>query len=171
MSAGQRAAPPPGGARAGPSWSRLVLAAGILGLGLFYLVETAAIRVLPTYARVGPRFFPYLVATGLIVLGALLLWRAWRGVDGDADPIGPGPAEKLPMGVVAGGLVLQSLIIDWVGFVIAAAITFVLTAAGFGSRRWLLNGALGLGLAVAAYVGFTRGLGLSLPAGLLEGLL
>lgn len=164
------ARPPP--VPAGPAPGRLMLAAGIVGLGVFYLVETAAIRVLPTYARVGPRLFPYLVAAGLVLLGALLLWRAWRGLDGDGDPVaGPGRANKLPMALVVGGLILQSLIIDQVGFVIAATLTFVLTAAGFGSRRWLLNGAIGLALAITSYVGFTRALGLSLPAGLLEGLL
>jgi putative tricarboxylic transport membrane protein len=135
------------------------------------VVEALAIRVLPTYARVGPRFFPYLVAAGFIVLGAILAWRAWRGRDSDADPMGDAPADKLSMAIVVAGLVLQSLIITWIGFVLAATITFVLTAAGFGSRRWLLNAVIGLVLATISYVGFTRGLGLSLPAGILEGLL
>lgn len=153
-----------------PSWCRLVLSLGFLGLGVFFVVEGAAIRVLPTYARVGPRFFPYAVAAGFIVLGALLAWRAWRGLDSDADPAGEGPADKFSMAIVVGGLVLQSLVITWLGFILAAALTFVLTTVGFGSRRWLLNAAIGLVLATASYVGFTRGLGLSLPAGILEGL-
>lgn len=147
------------------------MALGIVALGLFFAVEAAAIRVLPTYARVGPRFFPYLVAAGLLLLGAALAWRAWRGLDGDADPAGAGPADKLRMATVLGGLVLQSLVIGQVGFVIAATVTFVLTAAGFGSRHWLRDGAIGLTLALISYVGFTRGLGLHLPAGFLEGLL
>lgn len=154
-----------------PAWGRLVLGLGLLGLGGFFVVETVAIRVLPTYARVGPRFFPYLVAAGLIVVGAALAWRAWRGLDSDADPVGAGPPDRLGMALLAGGLVLQSLVIDWIGFVLAATLTFVLTAAGFGSRRWLLNLAVGFVLAALSYAGFTRVLGLSLPAGLLEGLL
>lgn len=157
------------GPRAHPAWGRLALSLGIVALGAFFLVESAAIRVLPTYARVGPRFFPYLVAGGLIILGLVLAWRAWRGRDIDVDPTGEAPADKLNMALVIGGLVLQSLIIEHVGFVIAATITFVLTTAGFGSRRWLVNGLIGFVLAAASYVGFTRGLGLHLPAGLLEG--
>lgn len=153
-----------------PSWGRLALSLGIFGLGLFYVVEALGIRVLPTYSRVGPRFFPYMVAGGLILLGAVLAWRAWRGTDSDADATGDGPSDKLSMSLVLAGLILQSLVIDWIGFVLAAAITFVLTAAGFGSRRWLLNAGIGFVLAAISYVGFTRGLGLSLPAGLLEGL-
>lgn len=168
-----RAGPDASGAGRGlrPSWQRLMVAAGLVGIGLFFAVETAAIRVLPTYARVGPRFFPYLVAGGLILLGAALAWRAWRGLDSDADPAGDGPADRLSMALVVGGLVLQSLLIGHVGFVIAATGTFVLTAAGFGSRHWRRNAAIGAVLAVISYVGFTRGLGLTLPAGFLEGLL
>jgi putative tricarboxylic transport membrane protein len=158
------------GPGAHPAWGRLVLSIGILGVGLFYVAETMAIRVLPTYARVGPRFFPYLVAAGLVLIGAALAWRAWRGLDSDDDPTDDTPSDKLNMALVVGGLVLQSLIIEYIGFVLAAAITFVLTAAGFGDRHWLRNAAIGLVLAAASYVGFTRGLGLSLPAGMLEGL-
>ena len=153
-----------------PAWGRLVLSIGILGVGLFYAVETSAIRVLPTYSRIGPRFFPYMVAAGLILIGAVLAWRAWRGLDSDDDATDDTPSAKFNMALVVGGLVLQSLIIDYIGFVLAAAITFVLTAAGFGDRHWLRNAAIGLVLAAASYVGFTRGLGLSLPAGVLEGL-
>jgi len=153
-----------------PSWGRLILSAGLVGLGLFYVVEALAIRVLPTYSRVGPRFFPYMVAAGLIGLGAVLAWRAWRGLDSDADPAGDAPMDRRNMAIVLGGLVLQSLVIEHIGFVLAAALTFVTTAAGFGSRRWLLNAAVGVVLALVSYEGFTRGLGLSLPAGPFEGL-
>ncbi len=154
-----------------PAWGRLVLSIGLLGVGLFYVVETMAIRVMPTYARVGPRFFPYMVAAGLILIGAVLAWRAWRGLDSDDDPTDDAPAARLNIALVIGGLVLQSLIIDHIGFVLAATITFMLTAAGFGDRHWLRNAAIGFVLAAASYVGFTRGLGLSLPSGLLEGLI
>ena len=163
--------PQAAGSRAHPAWGRLALSIGIVGLGIFFLVEAAAIRVLPTYARIGPRFFPYLVAAGLIVLGAILAWRAWRGRDSDADAGGDAPADKLNMALVIGGLVLQSLVIEHIGFVLAATITFVLTTLGFGSRRWLLNVAIGFVLAVISYVGFTRGLGLQLPSGILAGVL
>lgn len=154
-----------------PSWKRLAVSLGIVGLGLFFAIEATAIRVLPTYARVGPRFFPYLVAGGLLLLGAALVWRAWRGLDSDGDPTGQTRSDKLGMGLVLGGLVLQSLLISHIGFVLAATLTFLLTAAGFGSRHWLRDAAIGLVLAVISYIGFTRGLGLHLPSGPIEGLL
>jgi putative tricarboxylic transport membrane protein len=56
------------------------------------------------------------------------------------------------------------------GFVPAAAILFLSVAFTFGSRRYLRDAAIGIGLAAAAYFAFTRLLGLQLPGGLLAGL-
>jgi len=41
----------------------------------------------------------------------------------------------------------------------------------FGSRRYLRDAAIGVILSAVIFLGFTRGLDLSLPAGILEGLL
>src|SRR5690606_36229971 len=141
-----------------PAWLRLALAAGIVGLGIYFAVAATFIRVLPSYARVGPKAFPYLVGAGLILLGLALAWRAWRGLDDDRDAEAAGPADHRGIVLVVAGLVLQSLIIEQVGFVLAATLTFVLTTAGFGSRRWLVNAGIGLALSLGSYVGFTRGL-------------
>jgi putative tricarboxylic transport membrane protein len=53
------------------------------------------------------------------------------------------------------------------GFVIASAVLFVAVTYAFGSRRPVLNAAVGLALCAATYVAFTFGLGLGLPAGVL----
>jgi putative tricarboxylic transport membrane protein len=55
--------------------------------------------------------------------------------------------------------------------VIASAVLFCCVAYGFGSRRYLRDAAIALLLAIIVYVGFTRGLNLPLPAGLLQGIL
>ena len=49
------------------------------------------------------------------------------------------------------------------GFPVAAALAFALTARAFGSRRILLDLAVGLGLGLACWLLFSRFLGLSLP--------
>jgi len=53
-------------------------------------------------------------------------------------------------------------------FVLAATLLFVLTARGFGSRAVLRDAAIGFVLALIAFLGFTLGLGLTLPAGPFE---
>ena len=53
------------------------------------------------------------------------------------------------------------------GFVVASTILFSSVAGAFGSRRTGRDVLIGLGLSVAVFVVFTRGLGLQLPGGVL----
>ena len=57
------------------------------------------------------------------------------------------------------------------GFVIASSALFWVAARGFGSRRPLRDAVIAVALAVVVFLAFTRGLGLSLPLGVLGGLL
>ena len=63
------------------------------------------------------------------------------------------------------------LLIERAGFIIASAVLFVCVAYGFGSRRYLRDGIIAILLAIVVYIGFTRGLSLPLPAGVLKGIL
>ena len=59
--------------------SEAAFGGGVLALGLFIAFETSRIHVAPTYAAIGPRLFPSLVAAGLIVIGVLVLREALFG--------------------------------------------------------------------------------------------
>ena len=65
------------------------------------------------------------------------------------------------MTVAAG--VIPVFVIRPLGFPVAAALAFALTARAFGSRRLLLDLGVGLLLGVACWLLFSRLLGLSLP--------
>ena len=141
-----------------------VLAAFVLGLGLFVAVETALLRTGPGYAAIGPKLFPGLVAAGLLLVGAALLYEARAGAV--AHPAGFDLDLSPPL-VVSAGLVLQMLLMRPAGFVLATTVLFAAVAHALGSRRPVLNLAVGFVLCLAAYVAFTWGLGLNLPAGVL----
>jgi putative tricarboxylic transport membrane protein len=145
-----------------------VLAGFILLLGAFVAVETALLRTGPGYAAIGPKLFPWLVAAGLLLVGVALLYEARAGAV--AHPAGF-ELDLPPTLVVTGGLVLQMVLIRPLGFVIATAVLFVAIAYALGSRRVLVNAAIGVVLCALTYVAFTRGLGLVLPAGMLGELL
>ena len=145
-----------------------VLAGFILLLGAFVAVETALLRTGPGYAAIGPKLFPWLVAAGLLLVGVALLYEARAGAV--AHPAGF-QLDLPPTLIVTGGLVLQMVLIKPLGFVIATAVLFVAIAYALGSRRLLVNAAIGLVLCALTYVAFTRGLGLVLPAGMLGELL
>jgi putative tricarboxylic transport membrane protein len=141
-----------------------VLAAFILLLGVFVAIETANLRTGPGYAAIGPKLFPWLVAAGLVLVGLALLYEARAGAI--AHPAGF-QLDLPPALAVTAGLVLQMLLMRPAGFVIATAALFVAVTYALGSRRILLNVAIGLALCAITYVAFTRGLGLVLPAGVL----
>jgi putative tricarboxylic transport membrane protein len=146
-----------------------VLGGAVLALGLFVAFETYQLEVAPSQATVGPRLFPFLVAIGLIVVGAALLREA---LFGHIAHEGGFELDWRAVGLVSAGLVLQMLLLESLGWVVAAALLFVAATLAFGSRRLVLDAAIGVVLAGLAFVIFNYGLGLSLPTGtVIEGLL
>ena len=132
-----------------------------------WLYGALALPQAATYAVVGPGLFPAVIGSGLVVLGALLLAAVARGErfvpqeteDADASRR---PSRAALWTTMAAGVV-PIFLIRPLGFPIAAAITFALTARAFGSRRLLLDLVVGALLGVACWLLFSRLLGLSLP--------
>jgi putative tricarboxylic transport membrane protein len=149
--------------------AEVVLGLGVAAIGVFIAVETSRLTVAPLYAKVGPGVIPYLVAGGLILLGLLFAAQAWRGAA--SRPPQAEASDWRALVVIGIGLILQMLLLERAGFVIASAVLFVCIAYGFGSRRYLRDAVIAILLAVVVYIGFTRGLALPLPAGLLKGIL
>lgn len=146
----------------------MVLGGLVLALGLFIAVETAMFDVAPSQAAVGPRLFPSLVAAGLLVVGGLLLRQALAGRIAHEGGLA---LDWLGVALVSAGLVVQFLLVEWVGWIPATTLLFVAAARAFGSRRTLADAAMGLALAGLSFVIFSYGLDLSLPTGeLWEGL-
>jgi putative tricarboxylic transport membrane protein len=155
--------------RAAPG--ELLLGLGVAALGVFIAVETGNIRVAPVYAKVGPTLIPGIVAGGLVLLGLLVALTALRGHREAATDAAAEPNDWLGMAAVGVGLWQQIFLLRPAGFLVSAALLYFCVAYGFGSRRYLRDAAIAIVLATVVHVGFTRGLGLQLPAGVLEGVL
>lgn len=138
---------------------------------MYFLQGAFAIRVLPSYARVGPRFFPFLVAICLLVCGAVLALQALRGQRGLPEDAEDADAEAKTDGrvlaILGVALVLDLLLIRPAGFVLASTALFWGVAIAFGDRRYLRTPLIGFVLASVVYLAFTRLLDLTLPAGIL----
>jgi putative tricarboxylic transport membrane protein len=146
-----------------------VLGGAVLALGLFVAVETSMLKVASTHATVGPRLFPFLVAAGLVVVGALVLYQALFGHVAHERGF---ELDWVAVALVSAGLVAQLLLLETVGWVLATTLLFVAVARAFGSRRLAVDAAIGVVLASLAFAVFNYGLGLSLPTGtLVESLL
>lgn len=147
--------------------SRLLLALGIAGLGVFVGIEAASISVAPSYARIGPTFFPWIIGGGLFVIGLVLAWLTVSGTwVGEADAKAE-PLDAQALALVAVGLALQAALMIPAGFIIASTVLFCFATRAFGSRTIVRDIVLALVLTAITYGVFTFGLGLQLPAGLL----
>jgi putative tricarboxylic transport membrane protein len=157
------------------SVGEVLMALGILSTGLFFLLGAMNITALGTYARIGPRFFPYLVGAGLLLAGFLLLWQSAGAhkisVRGYRAAIAPAPENWVAVSWIAGGLILNVALMESAGYILSTACLFFFAARGLGSRRYFINVLAGLSLAVVTFLAFTRLLDLHLPLGLLEGLI
>ena len=157
------------------SLARIAPAEALIGLGLLLfaglvLWQTLSIPVSPMYAQVGPRVFPYITTAGLTVFAILLLVQAVRGGWQQPDEKEV-TLDWKAVAFVTAGLVANVALIGPLGFSAASTIMFVLVAYGFGSRRPLRDAGIGLVLALSAYFGFAKALGVNIGAGVIENLL
>lgn len=156
------------GARRGASAVAMALA--VMALGAFVIVDTATDLTGPGYAQVGPGVFPVIVGAALLLAGVSLLVQSLRGywrvswIERDASA----SMSSMPLRnvlLVAAALALDVMLFAPLGFIAASAILFTCVSAAFGSRRFVLDAAIGIAFAAAIYVVFVHGLGLHLPAG------
>jgi putative tricarboxylic transport membrane protein len=152
---------------------QVAVAAGVAAIGAGVLWGSFYLPTGGGYAQVGPGVVPRIVGALTLFLGALLLREAFtggfHGVDEEAEV--HLPMDWAAFAWVSAGIIAYGLLIEHAGFVVSSTLLFVLVARGFGSRRWLLNAGVGLVLALAVYAIFNYGLGLTLPAGILKGVL
>ena len=88
-----------------------------------------------------------------------------HGLLGDGAPSDRSRAVAL----IAVGMMLDLMLLETAGFVLASAVLFWFVARAFDDRRSLRDAAFAIITSVASYLLFVRVLKLSLPAGLLAG--
>ena len=124
---------------------------------------------------VGPKTVPFIVAGLLIVCAVLLAVDVLRGGQGEAeggeDVDLAHPVDWKTVVALVGAFVANILLIDWAGWVISGTVLFWGSVWALGGRRYVRDGLLSLALSVLTFYGFYLGLGIALPAGLLEGVL
>jgi putative tricarboxylic transport membrane protein len=152
--------------------SRFAMPELSIGIGLLACTaavawQTLAIPVSPLYSKVGPTVFPYLTMAGMGILSLLLIVAAVRG-GWQPEEEKETPTDWRAMGFVAIGLIANLVLIQPLGFTAASVIMFVLICYGFGSKHTLRDALTGLVLALAAYFGFARALGVNIGAGFIE---
>jgi putative tricarboxylic transport membrane protein len=151
----------------------LVLAAGVIALGALVIWKTGEIRVTPMNSRIGPRVIPYIVGSGLVLVGIWYVIEVLRGHEAvpsggeDSEDVDPTlPTDWATVTIIAVALVVYLLLIERAGFIIASSDLFFAAAFAMGSRRILRDAAIAILLSTAIFLIFTRGLSLTLPEGI-----
>jgi putative tricarboxylic transport membrane protein len=142
------------------------------------LVLLDAARLVVPYSQsdpVGPKTLPIIVGVLLLVCAVMLAVNVMRGGRGEAeageDVDLTHPSDWKTVLPLAGAFIANILLIDWAGWVISGTVLFWGSVWALGSRHYVRDGLISLALALLTFYGFYLGLGIALPAGLLEGIL
>lgn len=156
--------------------SELGFAALLGAVGALVLVDAIGLAV--PYRQsdgLGPKTVPYIVAALLLVCAVMLAVNVLRGgaaepEDGEDVELGAPIDWKVvvPLGLV---FITNIVFIDTLGWVISGTILFWGSVLALGGRNYIRDGLISVALAVGTFYGFYLGLGIHLPAGVLEGVL
>jgi putative tricarboxylic transport membrane protein len=142
------------------------------------LVIADAARIVTPYSQsdpVGPKTLPFIVGGLLLVCAVLLAVNVLRGGQGEAeggeDVDLTHPADWKTVLPLVGAFIASILLIDWAGWVISGTVLFWGSVWALGGRNYLRDGLISVALSLLTFYGFYLGLGINLPAGLLEGIL
>lgn len=163
-----------GAGRTRPPLGELVFAGGVVALGAFALARAHTIVEPLSAGSVGPRLFPYVVGTALVLTGLAVLVGVLRGDRGQAeeseDVAADAPTDWVTVGALVGLLALHVFLIVPLGWPVAAAVLYTGGAWVLGARPRWRAAVVGTLLALVLQAVFAGGLGVSLPPGpLLEG--
>jgi len=117
------------------------------------------------YYTVGPRFFPY-VAGSLLLVFAILIAVVPDGGSRIATLRAPGVARNVAAAMAIA--IAYVALLDILGFTIAIVLALIAFCVSFGERRWYVVLPLALIVAVATQQAFLELFMLELPAGRLD---
>jgi putative tricarboxylic transport membrane protein len=124
---------------------------------------------------VGPKVVPMLVAALLLVCGVLLAIDVLRGGHGELEggedvDLGHSTDWRTVLLLVA-AFVANIALIDRAGWVISGTVLFWGSVYALGSRHYVRDALVAVTLSLVTFYGFYVGLGIALPAGILQGVL
>jgi putative tricarboxylic transport membrane protein len=166
----------PGGSTEVQGRSEYGVALFLGALGLLIIVSAL---LLPESAiargPVGPAAVPVLVGGLLVVVSVFLALDVRRG--GRGEPEGGedielgGGTDWRTVALLTVAFLSNAFLIEPLGWPISGAILFWGCAFALGSRHYVRDAAIALVLGVGSWYLFVLGLGISLPVGILEGIL
>ena len=145
-------------------------------VGVVVIVDASRIGVVTSSNDpIGPRAMPFVVGILLLVGSVFYALDVARGGVGEQEAgedveLGQA-ADWKTVGLLAGAFALNAVLIEPLGWVISGALLFFMSAFALGNRHHVRGLAIGLALSLLTFYAFAIGLGVNLPAGILQGIL
>jgi putative tricarboxylic transport membrane protein len=163
---------------AGPArdLAQLGVCAFLLVLGVIMLVDASTLGDNTTGTDpLGPKAVPIFLGTALILLAGGLTVAVLRGsrpqLEGGEDVDLESRMDLRTVLMLVGVFVANIVLIDVLGWVISGAILFYGSALALGSRHYIRALVIAVAMSLITFYGFAIGLGVGLPAGILQGIL
>lgn len=156
--------------------AQLGLCAALAVVGVVVVVDAARLgQVTSSNDPIGPRAMPFVVGGLLLLVSVLYALDVLRGGVGEAEAgedveLGQ-RADWKTVGILGGAFALNALLIEPLGWVISGALLFFLSAFALGNRHHVRGLAIGIAMSLVTFYAFAIGLGVNLPAGILQGIL
>jgi putative tricarboxylic transport membrane protein len=151
------------------------ITAGIFSvvLGLGYLVAAFRIPLFDTGDEIGPRAFPFMISAVVICCGLALVLKELKSRN--RKPFSWGFTSEQAIWIrilvtIAAGII-YGLVLDWLGYVIATFFFMIVVASIINTRKHLQNTIIAAAFSIITFVAFAVILKLSLPRGILGGVL
>jgi putative tricarboxylic transport membrane protein len=156
--------------------AQLGVCAFLLVLGVIMLVDASTLGDNTTGTDpLGPKAVPIFLGSALILLAIGLTVAVLRGstpeLEGGEDVDLEARVDIKTVLMLVGVFVANIVLIDVLGWVISGAILFYGSALALGSRHYLRALVIAVALSLITFYGFAIGLGVGLPAGILQGIL
>ncbi|GAA2624440.1 tripartite tricarboxylate transporter TctB family protein [Streptomyces vastus] len=145
-------------------------------LGTAVIVDGFGIaQVTSSTDPVGPRAVPLFLGVLLLVVAVLYALDVARGGHGEPEAgedvdLSTGSDWRTVLTLIA-AFVVNAVLIEPLGWVISGTLLFWGTAFALGNRHYVRNLLIAVTLSLTTFYAFAIGLGVNLPAGVLQGIL
>ena len=142
--------------------------------GIVVLVDALQLSNTTGVDPLGPRPVPVFVGSLLILLAVLLAVAVARGSQAEAEAgedIDLSRVDIKTVLLLLGVFVANIVLLDFLGWVISGALLFYGSAIALGSRHFIRDLFISAAMSLGTFYGFAIGLGVGLPAGILQGIL
>ncbi len=134
------------------------LGVAVFAMGVLWLYGAAGIASTTNYIGLGPAAMVQVAGGGLAILGILLVIQALRGetftAQDEEGADAAAPPSRPAFLLALAGVAMPLLTMKMLGFPITAMLAFNLVTHAFGSRRTLLDLAIGALIGTLSWYGF-----------------